>query len=72
MQEFLSGRWKNFKLAGISFLQNNTRGKNYSIIRAVIIMATMIPDIEPSLIENSGEQRFYEAARELPAASGVY
>ncbi len=35
-------------------------------------MATMIPDIDPALIENNGEQRFYEAARELPAAYIVY
>ena len=35
-------------------------------------MATMTPDIDPALIENSGEQRFYEAARELPAAYSVY
>jgi len=35
-------------------------------------MATMIPDIDPGLIENSGEQRFYEAACELPAAFTVY
>ncbi len=34
-------------------------------------MATMIPDIDPGLIENSGEQRFYEAARELPGAYTV-
>jgi hypothetical protein len=35
-------------------------------------MATMIPDIDPGLIENSGEQRFYEAAAGLPAAYTVY
>ena len=32
----------------------------------------MIPDIDPALIENSGEQRFYEAACELPDAFTVY
>ncbi len=32
----------------------------------------MIPDIDPGLIENSGEQRFYEAAAGLPAAYTVY
>ena len=32
----------------------------------------MIPDIDPALIENSGEQRFYEAACELPAAYTIY
>lgn len=31
-------------------------------------MATMFPDIDPALIENSGEQRFYEAAATLPDA----
>jgi len=35
-------------------------------------MATMIPDIDPGLIENSGEQRFYEAACGLPDAYTVY
>ncbi len=35
-------------------------------------MATMIPDIDPGLIENSGEQRFYEAACGLPAAYTIY
>jgi len=35
-------------------------------------VATMIPDIDPGLIENSGEQRFYEAACDLPAAYSVY
>jgi hypothetical protein len=35
-------------------------------------MATMIPDIDPGLIENSGEQCFYEAASSLPAAYSVY
>jgi hypothetical protein len=37
-----------------------------------MLMATMIPDIDPGLIENSGEQRFYEAASSLPAAYTVY
>ena len=35
-------------------------------------MATMIPDIDPGLIENSGEQRFYEAACKLPVEYTVY
>jgi hypothetical protein len=35
-------------------------------------MATMIPDIDPGLIENSGEERFYEAACKLPAEYTVY
>ncbi len=35
-------------------------------------MVKMVPDIDPGLIENSGEQRFYEAASELPPAYTVY
>ena len=32
----------------------------------------MFPDIDPALIENSGEQRFYEAAATLPDAYSVF
>ena len=35
-------------------------------------MANMVPDIDPALIENSGERRFYEAARDLPDAYSVF
>jgi hypothetical protein len=35
-------------------------------------VAIMIPDIDPALIENSGERRFYEAARALPDVFSVF
>ncbi len=35
-------------------------------------MARLVPDIDPALIENSGEKDFYEAVRELPGSFNVY
>ena len=48
-----------------------TMTTNIPFVDEVLAVAKMFPDIDPALIENSGEQRFYEAAATFPDAAGL-